>query len=364
MLTTFVGRSVAELDTPALLIDLAAFEQNLAFMSSEIAAAGINWRPHAKGHKCPAISHLEIDAGAIGVTCAKLGEAEVMAGAGILDILVANQVVGPIKARRLAALCQSADVIVAVDSIDNAKELSEVALAAGSRPRVIVELNVGMDRSGVLPGETAVELSKRVADLTGVRYVGLMGYEGHGMDIVDPAERAQSIDHAVQSLVCTAEACRAAGLPVEIVSASGTGTYRTAVLTKGITEVQAGGGLFGDAVYRDLGVPVKPALLLLTQVVSRPTPDRIVFDAGRKSVDPGERPPTARGISGVKSLSLSAEHGTLQLDRECGTPDVADRLVLEIGYHDQCTHLHENLFGVRNGIVETVWPIAARGRLQ
>jgi D-serine deaminase-like pyridoxal phosphate-dependent protein len=364
MLTTIVGRPVDELDTPALLIDLDAFERNLALMSREIAAAGVAWRPHAKGHKCPTIAHIEIAAGAIGVTCAKLGEAEVMAANGVRDILVANQVVGPIKARRLAALCAHADVIVAVDGIENAKELSAAACAHGTRPRVIVELNVGMDRAGVLPGEPAVALSSQIAALDGLRYVGLMGYEGHGMEVADPAARATTITTAVRSLVETAEACRAAGLPVEIVSASGTGTYRSAVSITGITEVQAGGGLFGDAVYRDLGVPVDPALILLTQVVSRPTPNRIIVDAGRKTTDPGERPPAARGLDGVVSLGLSAEHGTFILDHATDRPRVGDRLELEIGYHDQTTHLHEFLYGVRNGVVETVWSVAARGRLQ
>ena len=364
MHTTMVGRPVDDLDTPALLIDLDAFEWNLALMSGEIAAAGVAWRPHAKGHKCPAIAHKELAAGAIGVTCAKLGEAEVMAANGVRDILIANQVVGPIKARRLAALCAHADVIVAVDSIENAKELSAAACAHGTRPRVIVELNVGMDRSGVLPGEPAVALSRQVAALEGIRYVGLMGYEGHGMEVADPAARTETIATAVRALVETAEACRAAGLPVEIVSASGTGTYRSAVAIEGITEVQAGGGLFGDAVYRELGVPVEPALILLTQVVSRPAPDRIVVDAGRKTTDPGERPPKARGLDGVVSLAFSAEHGRFLLDHATDTPRIGDRVELEIGYHDQTTHLHEYLYGVRNGIVETVWPVAARGRLQ
>jgi D-serine deaminase-like pyridoxal phosphate-dependent protein len=264
----------------------------------------------------------------------------------------------------LAALCAHADVIVAVDGIENAKELSAVACAYGTRPRVIVELNVGMDRSGVLPGEPAVALSAQVAALEGLRYVGLMGYEGHGMEVAEPAARVETIEAAVRALVETAAACRAEGLPVEIVSASGTGTYRSAVAVGGITEVQAGGGIFGDAVYRNLGVPVEPALLLLTQVVSRPAPDRVIVDAGRKTVDPGERPPTARGLDGVISLALSAEHGRFLLDHPADRPRVGERLELEIGYHDQTTHLHECLYGVRDGVVETVWPVAARGRLQ
>jgi len=364
MQTTIIGRPVEELDTPALLIDLDAFEHNLAYLSSEIAAAGIAWRPHAKGHKCPAIAHKELAAGAIGVTCAKLGEAEVMAVNGVHDILVANQIVGPIKARRLAALCAHADVIVAVDSIENGREISAAGKAFGTRPRVIVEVNVGMDRSGTMPGDETVALSQQLAELDGIRYVGLMGYEGHGMAVTDPEARKTTIETAVRLLVETAEACRSAGLPVDIVSASGTGTFQTAVANKGITEVQAGGGLFGDAFYRDLGVPVKPALLVLTQVISRPAPNRIIIDSGRKTTDPSSRAPTARDLDGVVSLAFSAEHGNFKLDHPTETPRIGDRMLLEIGYHDQTTHLHDVLFGVRNGLVETIWPVAGRGRLQ
>jgi D-serine deaminase-like pyridoxal phosphate-dependent protein len=364
VLTTFIGLSIDHLDTPALLIDLDAFERNLTTMSQELNAAGVSWRPHAKGHKCPAITHKQIAAGAIGVTCAKIGEAEVMAAAGVRDILIANQIVGSIKARRLAALCRHADVVVAVDNITNAREISDAGLAAGTRPRVIVELNVGMERAGVLPGEAAVKVAHQIAALDGVRFAGLMGYEGHGMDIADSVRRRDTITKSVTALVDTAEAVRASGLPVEIVSASGTGTYRNAITISGITEVQAGGGIFGDSVYRDLDVAVEPALLLLSQVTSRPTSNRIIIDAGRKSVDPGERVPSIRGMAGVTALKFSAEHGTVSLDHDTATPDIGDRVLLEIGYHDQVTHLHDYLFGVRNGTIETIWPVASRGRLQ
>jgi len=364
MLTTLVGRPVEELDTPALLIDLPAFERNLDFMSRDIATTGISWRPHAKGHKCPAITRKQMAVGAIGVTCAKLGEAEVMAAAGVLDILIANQVVGPIKARRLASLCAHADVVVACDNIKNARELSAAGVAAGTQPRVIVELNIGMERAGVLPGEDAVKLATEIAALPGIRFAGVMGYEGHGMEYSDPGERRAEISRAVNSLVATAEAMRAAGLTVDLVSASGTGTYRNAVSVAGLTEIQAGGGIFGDSVYRDLGVPVEPALLLLSQVTSRPTPNRIIIDAGRKTVDPGERQPVIRGLEGVTSLAFSAEHGTATLDRANDTLDIGDRVLLEIGYHDQVTHLHDHLYGICNGMIEAIWPVASRGRLQ
>lgn len=362
--TYVVGRSIEELDTPALLIDLDAMEQNIAAVSGEIARHGVNWRPHAKGHKCPAITHKQIAAGAIGVTCAKLGEAEVMAAAGIKDILIANQIVGPIKARRLAYLASQADPIVAVDSPENVGELDAAAYAAGTRPRVVIEVNTGMNRAGVLPGEPAVRLAEQIGRARALRFAGVMGWEGHTMGFSDPAERQAAISSAVGLLTGTADAIREACFPVEIVSCGGSGTYMTASGVPGITEIQAGGATLGDETYRRLDVPVQPALHLLVTVTSRPAADRLIFDAGRKSVDPSSMAPIPLGIDAVSGIALSAEHGTIRLSEPAEAPRVGDRLTLRIGYHDQCVHLHERLYGTRDGIVEVVWPVLGRGKLQ
>jgi D-serine deaminase-like pyridoxal phosphate-dependent protein len=364
MLTSLVGQPLSALDTPALLIDLDAFEGNIAAMAADITARGCAWRPHAKANKCPAIVHKQLAAGAIGVAVAKVGEAEVMAAAGIRDILIANQIVGPIKTRRLAELCHHADVAVAVDSVENVRELDAAGKAAGTRPRVVIEVDTGMERCGVDPGEPTVALAKQIAACEGVRFAGVMAWEGQAMAMAPGPDREAEIVRACRSLVETAEAIRAAGIPVEIVSAGGTGTYLTSAAVPGVTEVQAGGGIFGDQIYRDFGARVEPALTLLAQVVSRAKPDRIVVDAGRKTIDPSLRPPTPKGIVTSRPISLSAEHGRIFLDAPCETPRVGDRIEFWVGYGDQCNHLHECFFGIRNGIVETIWPIAARGRLQ
>lgn len=364
MFTTVVGRPIAEIDTPALLIDLDIFEQNIANMAADIARLGAQWRPHSKAHKCPAVAHKLVAAGAIGITCAKVSEAETFAAAGIKDILIANQVVGPIKTRRLAALCRHADVVVAVDNADNVRELNEAALAAGSRPRVVVELNVGMNRAGVPTGEPTIEMAKLIDSCEGLRFAGLMAWEGHTMAMPEGDARQAEIVRAVESLVATADACRAAGLTVDIVSAGGTGTYLTSAGIKGITEIEAGGGIFGDISYRERAANVKQALTLMAQVTSRPTPTKIIIDAGRKTVDPSLRQPEPIGLETVGNHGFSAEHGTINLANPSDTPKIGDRVFLEIGYSDQCNHLHEYYFGIRNGIVECVWPIAARGRLQ
>lgn len=366
MLTSLVGQPLAALDTPALLVDLDALDRNIARIAEEVSRRGVSWRPHAKGHKTPAVAHRQLAAGAIGITCAKLGEAEVFAAAGVRDILVANQIVGPIKTRRLAALVASsgAAVAVAVDDLGNARDLAAAARERGVRLRVVIEVDVGMERCGVAPGAPTVALAREVAALDGLNFAGLMAWEGHAMGIADVDGRRAAIEQAVGRLTTTAEACRDAGLPVGIVSCGGTGTFLTTAALPGVTEVQAGGGSFGDGLYRALGVPVEPALALLAQVVSRPTPERIVLDAGRKSVDPSARPPTARDLEGVVDISFSAEHARIRLERPAATPRVGDRLCLDVGYHDQAVHLHEHLYAVRDDRIEAVWPVAARGRLQ
>ncbi|HEY8446886.1 MAG TPA: DSD1 family PLP-dependent enzyme [Thermomicrobiales bacterium] len=364
MLTSFVGRPVSELDTPAVVIDLDALERNIASMAKDIVGRGCGWRPHAKAHKSPAIAHKQIAAGAHGIAVAKVGEAEVFAANGVRDILIANQIVGPVKTRRLAELCHHADVAVAVDNPDNVRELEAAAKAAGTRPRVVIEVDTGMERCGVQPGEQAVNLAKQIADCANLRFAGVMAWEGQAMAMQPGPERDAEIVRACRSLVETAEAIRAQGIPVEIVSAGGTGTYLVSAGVEGVTEVQAGGGIFGDPVYRDLGARVEPALSLVTTCISRPAPDRIVVDAGRKTIDPSLRPPVPKGITTNYTISLSAEHGRIFLDAPCETPRVGDRVEFWVGYGDQCTHLHEYIYGVRNGVVETVWPVAARGRLQ
>ncbi|NLG29159.1 MAG: DSD1 family PLP-dependent enzyme, partial [Chloroflexi bacterium] len=214
-----IGRSKWQLDTPALCIDAYKLERNIAKMAEFVRSRGIALRPHAKTHKCPAIAWMQLRAGAIGITCAKLGEAEVMAQAGIQDLLVANQVVGPEKIARLAALAAYTRVLVAVDDADNAGAISSAAVARGVKVGVLLEIEVGMHRCGVAPGEPALALAQQLARLPGLQFEGLMGYEGHAVMVVDPAERRRVAMASMALLVETAELLRAHGLPVSIVSA-------------------------------------------------------------------------------------------------------------------------------------------------
>ncbi|MGD9713625.1 MAG: alanine racemase, partial [Thermomicrobiales bacterium] len=227
MLTTLIGLPVSELDTPALLIDLDALDRNIAQMAADIKERGASWRPHSKSHKCPAIAHRQIAAGAIGVACAKLGEAEVMAANGIKDILVPNQVVGRIKARRVAGLATQANICTAVDSISNVEELDAAAIEAGTKPRVVIEINTGMDRAGVEPREAALDLARKIAGRKGVQFAGIMTWEGHCWKLPLGDERDAGIKKAMTDMLDSAEMIRDDGIAVDIISVGGTATYLT-----------------------------------------------------------------------------------------------------------------------------------------
>jgi D-serine deaminase-like pyridoxal phosphate-dependent protein len=357
-----IGLRKNELDTPALWVDLDALQGNIRHLADTFAAAGVQWRPHVKGFKVPAIAHQVVAAGAIGLTCAKLGEAETMAAAGIRDLLIANQIVGPAKIARLVHLCRHADVKVAVDQAANVAELGRAARAIGVELGVVVELDVGMRRAGIAPGQPAVELSRAVHGTPGLRYLGLMGWEGHVRRVAGLAARRPVIEEAIGLLTGTAELCRAAGLPVSIVSAGGTGTYYVTAHLPGVTEIQAGGAIFGDAAARTWGVDTNPALFLRTTITSRPAGDRIIVDAGFKTMPQCHQVPQPVGLSGVKAIASSAEHSTLTLEEPSQSLKVGDALDFLVGYSDETVFLHDELYGVRDEVVETVWPIRAQGQ--
>ncbi len=367
-----IGRHLAELDTPALCIDLDRMEGNIRAMAATHQQAGKQWRPHAKCHKSPAIAHQQMRAGAIGVTVAKVSEAEVFIQAGIPDVLIANMVVGRQKLERLAGLCRMGTPIVAVDHFAQAEALSEVCGRLGVRCRVILEVNLGLHRVGVRPGHDTQDLSRGVAGLAHVDLVGVMGYEGHLLTIADQAEKRDKIGSAMAILGETAGRFKRDGLCADIVSSSGTGSYQITVDSPHITETQAGGGTFADPFYREKCsvTGLEPALMVIATVVSRPTLERAVLDSGRKSIHPDIYPPKVVGIAGGRKLSdavnpvLSAEHLTLELGPDSQDLVIGDKVVLIPGYCDHTNVLHNFFYGVRREVVECVWPLTARGCIQ
>ncbi len=362
-----LGCSLDELDTPALCIDLDVMEANIARMAAMCRQHGVGWRPHTKAMKTPELGRRLIAAGALGVTCAKLGEAEVMADGGIRDILIANQIVGPLKLRRLAELCRRADPIVAVDHADQVRAIGQAMHAAGVHVRVIVEVDIGLKRAGVLPGEPAVRLGQLAAATPGIELAGIMGYEGHLLTLEDETEKAKAIREAMAVLVGCRDDFLRAGLPCPIVSAGGTGSCAFTVACPDVTELQAGGLIFMDAFYRHKCrvTAFDFALKLLCTVVSRPTPSRAIIDAGRKSVHADNHVPLVIDHEeDIRVVRLSAEHGELQLDEPAQHLKIGDRLWLIPGYSDMTNVLHNEFYAIRGGRLEAIWPLVGRGRLQ
>lgn len=359
-----VGLCLGDVDTPFLWVDLDRLEKNIACVAAHLQRAGVQWRPHTKGIKTPAIAHKLIKAGAIGVTCAKLGEAEVMVAAGITDILIANQIVGRQKYLRLVNLCCQANVKIAVDSTATLAELSQFARAKDVEVGVIIEIDTGMNRAGVQPGDAVVSLAQAIVNHPGLRFEGVMSWEGHSLAEAGDEARRQAAKAAIAQLVESAERCRQAGIPVRIVSCGGSGTLDVTPFQLGVTEIQAGGAIFNDVTYAKWNVPTEPALFVRSTVTSRPTPERIIFDAGWKTSPSWMNPPRPLGIEHVSAIRTSAEHGYVILSEPNHDIQVGDSFDFMVGYGDNTVFLHDVIYGVRAGVVESVWRVEGRGRLR
>jgi D-serine deaminase-like pyridoxal phosphate-dependent protein len=355
-----LGIPLKEVDTPALIIDLDLMEKNIAKMSNFLCGKGVSLRPHVKTHKTPILAHKQIAAGAIGVTCAKLGEAEVMVESGIKDILIANEIVGSQKIERLVNLAKHTNIIVAVDHEANIKELSMAAERKGVTLRVLVEVNVGMNRCGVEPGEPALNLAKRVVQSKGLRFAGLMGYEGHVVEIVDTQERTQKAHLAMKNLMDTKSLIERAGLSVEIVSSGGTGTYDITGVYPGVTEIQAGSYIFMDLTYHKV-VPFDCALTVLTSVISIQS-DRVIIDAGMKSVSPELGMPEVKNHSELIVAELHEEHGIIRSASGTFPVKTGDKIELIPSHCCTTINLYDRYHAIRNGTLEAIWPIAGRGK--
>ena len=355
-----LGLPLADLETPALCLDLDKYHRNVERMVDYIISQhGLGWRPHMKGQKAPPLARAALAAGALGVTCATLYEAETMVEAGVESILIANQIVGERKLARLARLVRRAPgIIVATDSSAHVNLLQAAAAHAGIALQVLIEVNVGMNRCGLAPGPGTVALARQIVASPHLRLAGLMGWEGHVLSF-DDATKQSKINEAMSSLTATADACRAAGIPIPIVSSSGSGTFRMAAPTPGITEVQAGGGVFSDLNYDKWGLDHEFALTVLTRVVSRPTDTRIIVDGGFKTMSVQHGAPRPLGLE-VKSLLLSAEHGTIELAAPSALPAVGDLVEFIPGYTDSTVCLHDEMCALRGGTLEAVWTIPGR----
>ena len=311
------GDPLDAVETPALVVDLDAFEANLDAMAEAIARTGVAFRPHAKTHKSPWVAQAQIARGAVGVCVQKVAEAEVMVDGGIRDVLVTNQIWGARKLDRLAALARRATIGVCVDDARNAADLGRAAEAAGSTLDVLVEIDVGAGRCGVDPGAEAVALARRVAETSGLTFRGLQAYHGGAQHLRTPDERELAIGGAIAAARETRDAILATGLACPVVTGAGTGTWEIEAASGVYTELQAGSYCFMDADYaRNLGVDGQPvsafrhALFVLGTVMSARPGVRAVVDAGKKSFSLDSGMPVPH-VAGWQYSGASDEHGTL-----------------------------------------------------
>ncbi len=362
MRQAIIGAPKAELDTPALCLEIDVVEANIRRMADTFKDTAVRLRPHTKTHKSPLLAHKQMAAGAIGITCAKLSEAEVMAAAGLKDILIANQIVTPAKIARLVNLAAYTEVMVAVDDSGNVAGLNAAAGARGVRLRTLIEVDIGMDRCGAAPGEPSLALAQQITACPHLRFEGLMGYEGHTVMIRETAARKEQTDRDLKKLVDTAELIRRHGIPVEIVSSGGTGTYFITGVYPGVTELQVGSYITMDGQYRqEVGIDFAYGLTLLSTVVSTRGDDLAITDAGLKALTRDFGLPLVLNPPGWELTGLSEEHGHL---RRLDGPPLKRGDQVEIVPNHGCTtiNLHDNYYVFRRGVLEAVWPIAARGK--
>jgi D-serine deaminase-like pyridoxal phosphate-dependent protein len=358
-----IGCGRDELPTPSLVLDLPVVRRNLAEMARRMEGLPAALRPHAKIHKSPVLGQLQLDAGAIGLTTATIWEASAMVDAGLSDILIANQVVGPLKCAELARIAGLGRVIVAIDSEVNARECSLAATRAGSVIDAIVEIDVGLHRSGVRSVAAALELARTIEGLPGLRLVGLLGYEGHCMLEPDRAVRIEKATAANAILVGAADAFAAAGLPTEIVAGGGFGTWDITGANPRITEIHAGSYIFTDAFHRNLVPGFEVALTVEAAIISRDG-SMVVVDCGRKSIGIDRVPPeVVGGVAAVRfehgEHFVHEEHTALELATGSDL-DVGDHVRLMPGYGPTTVNLYDIYFVVQDDVVLDVWPILAR----
>ncbi|NJN19750.1 MAG: DSD1 family PLP-dependent enzyme [Oscillochloris sp.] len=357
-----------ELDTPALLVDHALVAENISTLMNRLRGSTVRVRPHWKTAKCLPIAQMLLAAGAQGLCAAKLGEAEALADGGIDDILITSELVGPTKLQRLVALQRRLRQLrVVVDSLDSARAI-DTALSDHDRPlHVLIELNVGQDRCGVLPGAAALELARGIAMLPRLKLIGLQGYEGHLQHVSDAAQKAALVQAAMAKLIATATLLRREGFTIETLTTGGTGTCELCAAHPEISEVQPGSFVFFDGAYRRAmgAAGYRQALLVISTVISRPAAQRAVIDAGLKALSNDMGDPEPDKLLGVRYRPAGDEHGILEWDDPAWAgPAIGEQVALVPSHIDTTVNLY-NAYHVRHsdGRVES-WPIVGRGRSQ
>lgn len=353
-----IGQPIDSLDTPQLLIDLDVLDANLFRMQTACRERRVHLRVHFKSLKCGGLARYLSAKSVDGFLCAKLNEAEVLISAGITDILIANQIVGPIKVQRAAELARRAKLAVCIDDADNIRELNSAARAAGSTIGIFVEVNVGMNRCGVEPGEPALQLARLISEQSSLRFDGLQGYDGHLQMLNDMADKRKKCEAGLSALVATRDLIERAGIRVGVVTGGGTGTSEFVSAFPGVTELQPGSFLLMDAIYHRLRPEFACSLSILTTVVSR-RPSQYVLDAGSKAISADFGTPAIKGHPTEHVKKLAEEHAIV----ECAdAPSIGEHREVFPAHCCATMNLHRNCVATRNGLVEYHWPIEASGR--
>lgn len=362
-----VGMDLADVGTPALIVDLDAFERNVALMRDFIEAKGIRHRAHAKTHKSADIALYQMSAGgACGVCCQKVSEAEALVAGGVSDVLVSNQVVDPVKIDRLAAMAKRARVLVCVDDSGNVDDLSAAATRHGVTLECLVEIDVGAGRCGVQWGAPVLELAQKIDAAPGLAFAGIQAYQGAAQHVHDFEERRAKIDAAVKMVTDSVAMLSDAGLNCDVIGGAGTGSYYFEGDSGVYNEMQCGSYIFMDADYQRVLdrdghfiSEFENSLFIYTSIMSKTKKDKAICDAGLKaqSVDSGL--PVIFGRDDIEYVKCSDEHGVIADPND--VLRLNDKLKLVPGHCDPTCNVYDWYVGIRNGKVETLWPVTARG---
>lgn len=364
---------LAELPTPALLIDEAALERNLRKMAAHVAFKGLGIRPHVKTHKCPILARKQIALGALGVCAAKVSEAEVMVAGGVANVLITSPLASLDKFERVVALAKRAPGLqVVVDAPAAVAAFDAAASAAGIVLGVLIDLDTGTRRTGIAPGEPALALARQIAAAGHLRFDGLQAYSGHVMHVVGREERKKKSLESLASALDTRALLERNGIAVKTLSGGGTGTYDIDCDVAGMTDLQLGSYLFMDVQYRMIGDAdgavfdsFEPSLTVLATAISQPVPQAITIDAGFKAFahEPDARP-EFKDRPGLNYLYGGDEHGICLFTGEARPLVLGDKAELIVSHCDPTVNLYDAYHVVRDGAVRELWPIAARGKSQ
>lgn len=359
----YIGKHYSELPTPCLLLDLDAVDHNIKTLQEYLDNnSSCKLRPHIKTHKCPKLAHIQIQAGAIGITCAKIGEAVEMAHAGIKSILIANEVIGDDKIKVLAGLNRYAEVMPSVDNKENIVRISYYARKAGVTIPLFIDVDTGIDRCGIRTIPEALELAEHIKSLPNIYLKGIQAYENRGDECETPEDKISFVDKRIGFAARVKEALEEHGYPVEIMSSASTGTVKYTSVYPGVTEVQPGSYVLMENAYDagKIGLPFRQALLVLTTVCSI-YKHRIVLTAGEKTVTIDQGPPVLL-LDPEAKTACNEEHCLVDMTDKLKHLTVGDHVLLKPAHCCTTVNQHNFFYCIRDGIVEDIWPISARGR--